>query len=64
MIKKNFFLFFLYFPFSINAQDFSTIGKEFWIGYMENLDLSINDYPDFRLIISSRKKTNGFINIP
>ncbi|MEO0724031.1 MAG: PKD domain-containing protein [Bacteroidota bacterium] len=42
----------------------STTGTEFWLGYMENLNLAFNDQPAFAIIINANGPTNGSIEVP
>lgn len=39
----------------------STIGTEFWVGFMENLDMEDGRYSDVVLIITANEKTSGVI---
>lgn len=42
----------------------TTKGKEFWLAYMENLNLMMNGNPVFSLVISSETNTSGTVEIP
>lgn len=56
------FLFFL--QGKISAQSNTTKGTEFWVSFMENLDLNGNGQPKFSFFISCDISTNGIISIP
>ena len=47
----------------LQAQN-SSAGTEFWLGYMENLNLAFNDAPVFAIQISAEVATDGEISIP
>ncbi len=47
--------------FNVNAQSFSTQGKDFWLGYMENLS---SPAPTLDLYLSSNKATSGTVSVP
>ncbi|MBP6391606.1 MAG: IgGFc-binding protein [Flavobacteriales bacterium] len=49
--------------FAVRAQATSS-GTEFWVTYMENLDLQFNQPPYFQLVISSDHTTQGEVQIP
>ncbi|MCB0642097.1 MAG: IgGFc-binding protein, partial [Phaeodactylibacter sp.] len=42
----------------------STIGTEFWLGYMENLDLAFNDPPVFTLYVDAAQTTTVTVEVP
>src|SRR4051812_25278563 len=48
---------------NLNSQT-STRGTDFWLGYMENLNLLSNGPPAFQVVITSDENTNGKISIP
>lgn len=39
-------------------------GTEFWIGYMENLNLAFNGPPKFTIQVSSNVATTGILSVP
>lgn len=39
-------------------------GTEFWLGYMENLDLLFNDAPRFAIQVDADVTTSGIISVP
>ncbi|MEM1214162.1 MAG: PKD domain-containing protein [Bacteroidota bacterium] len=45
----------------LNAQ--TTLGTEFWLGYMENLNIAFNDAPEFSIIITASAPTSGEITV-
>lgn len=50
----------LLFTFSFsNAQINSSSGTEFWLGYMENLDLLFNPSPQFSIYVSAKESGSG-----
>ena len=42
----------------------STAGTEFWLGYMENLNIAFNDPPAFSIIINADGAAMGSIDVP
>lgn len=42
----------------------STAGTEFWLGYMENLNLAFNDAPAFSVVINAETPTSGQVEVP
>lgn len=48
----------------LSAQSYSTRGTEFWLSFIENLDLMGNGQPKFSFFISCDITTNGAITIP
>ncbi len=49
---------------NVSAQSYQTFGKEFWFGYMENLDLLFNGDPEFSIYIFSKEDGNGTLSAP
>ena len=47
-----------------HAQNHQSSGTEFWLGFMENLELGVNGDPSFSIIISSKKNASGTIAVP
>ncbi|MES2591521.1 MAG: PKD domain-containing protein [Bacteroidota bacterium] len=48
----------------ISAQSPTTRGTEFWLGFVENLDLSGNGQPKFSFFVSCETTTSGAISLP
>jgi hypothetical protein len=51
-------------PFISRSQAYSSKGTEFYVGYMENIDLIFNGPPSFSLVAGATESTNGSIIIP
>ena len=47
---------------SLSAQ--SSAGTEFWLGYMENLNIAFNDPPAFSVVVSTDVATTGSVDLP
>ncbi len=65
-MKKNYFLFLIifYIPtffISLHAQNVSTEGKDFWLGFMENHETS---QIDLEIYISTTDTTSGIVELP
>jgi gliding motility-associated-like protein len=46
------------------AQSPTTKGREFWLGYMENLTLAFNGPPEFSILVGSTTGARGTISVP
>lgn len=64
MKKVSLLLLFFTITQSINAQNYQTDGKEFWFGFMENLDLLFNGDPDFSVYVFSKEAGTGTLSAP
>ncbi len=59
-----FLLVFTCFVHNATSQIYQTTGKEFWFGYMENLDLLFNGNPEFSVYIFSKEAGTGTLSAP
>lgn len=63
-MKKLTLLLVLFLNTQLNAQDFGTKGTEFWLTYMENLELVFNGDPQFSIFISAENSGTATIEAP
>ncbi len=49
---------------SLKAQDFGTDGNEFWVAYMENIDLIFNGQPQFSIFVSAKESGTATLTYP
>lgn len=49
---------------ALQAQQPSSMGTEFWLTYMENIDLGLNGIPYLYIIVSSDVNTQGELQVP
>ena len=62
---KNFLLILLIFnSYLLSAQEFGTKGNEFWLTYLENLDLFFNGNPQFSIYVSAETAGMATISAP
>jgi hypothetical protein len=64
MSARKLFLLFVLFTAIQNGSSRTTKGREFWIGFMENLTLAFNGPPVFKIQISSAVTTTCNLTIP